>query len=234
MIPKLVESLSGVRFIAEPHTKVELENLIAGYTHGFQEVMCETAPNPYMVIGSDTRPAVDAIREWIIRNSYVPIIDAGIVTTPELEEAVRHLWAAGGIMITASHNPEEYCGIKMMGPTGMILAPQDLQKVMEAKQAFDPEANHQNRPSVSHFPSAEHYADFIINCIGGEQAVAAIADHFTHSTDRIFVDPNGGSAIGVLDVLMRKTGIPFERLNFEYGQFNREIEPSERSLSSRW
>jgi phosphoglucomutase len=44
--------------------------------------------------------------------------------TPELSFAVRHLKCAGGIMITASHNPKEYNGYKVYDDTGCQLIPE--------------------------------------------------------------------------------------------------------------
>ena len=44
--------------------------------------------------------------------------------TPELSFAVRHLGCAGGIMITASHNPAEYNGYKVYDDTGCQLIPE--------------------------------------------------------------------------------------------------------------
>ena len=44
------------------------------------------------------------------------VIAAGIMTTPMLYFLVNNLKADGGIMVTASHNPKEYNGLKVMGP----------------------------------------------------------------------------------------------------------------------
>ena len=51
--------------------------------------------------------------------------------TPELSFAVRHLKAAGGIVVTASHNPPEYNGYKIYDETGCQLIPSDADKVIE-------------------------------------------------------------------------------------------------------
>src|SRR6266568_1383073 len=49
------------------------------------------------------------------------IIDVGLVTTPTVQLAVEHHRAAGGIILTASHNPIEWNALKFVGPDGIFL-----------------------------------------------------------------------------------------------------------------
>ncbi len=51
--------------------------------------------------------------------------------TPELSYAVRHLNCAGGIVITASHNPKEYNGYKVYDETGCQLTPERIEQVID-------------------------------------------------------------------------------------------------------
>ena len=57
--------------------------------------------------------------------------------TPELSFAVRHLQAAGGIVVTASHNPPEYNGYKIYDETGCQLVPADADQVIALVDAID-------------------------------------------------------------------------------------------------
>ena len=52
-------------------------------------------------------------------------------STPQLSFTVRELKCAGGIMITASHNPKEYNGFKVYDKTGCQLVPRDIDRVIE-------------------------------------------------------------------------------------------------------
>ncbi len=54
--------------------------------------------------------------------------EVGFVTTPMLYFLVNHLKAAGGIMVTASHNPKEFNGLKIMGPKADPISGTDLLK----------------------------------------------------------------------------------------------------------
>lgn len=61
--------------------------------------------------------------------------------TPELSFAVRYLKCAGGIMITASHNPKEYNGYKIYDDTGCQLIPEWADQVVKYVNEVDDELN---------------------------------------------------------------------------------------------
>jgi phosphoglucosamine mutase len=73
-----------------------------------------------VVIGSDTRttgPMMEAAVSSGLMACGCEVYSAGIVTTPTLAEAARCM--SCGVMLTASHNPPEYAGIKLWNPDGM-------------------------------------------------------------------------------------------------------------------
>ena len=59
------------------------------------------------------------------------VIDVGLVTTPTVQLAVEHTRAAGGIILTASHNPIEWNALKFVGPDGIYLSAEDGARVAE-------------------------------------------------------------------------------------------------------
>jgi phosphomannomutase len=75
-----------------------------------------------IAIGSDSRPSGDMLKLAIasgLCSVGVNIIDLGTVTTPTVGIMVRHLECDGGIVVTASHNPIEYNGIKLLTSKGI-------------------------------------------------------------------------------------------------------------------
>jgi phosphomannomutase len=57
------------------------------------------------------------------------VVDLGICSTPTVQIAVEKLKAKGGIVITASHNPIQWNGLKFIGPDGTFLAEREAKKL---------------------------------------------------------------------------------------------------------
>lgn len=72
--------------------------------------------NSRVVVGGDVRTHTPVLREALIQGimeSGGKVEDIGIVPTPLFYFAIEHLKAQGGLMITASHNPPQYNGVKI-------------------------------------------------------------------------------------------------------------------------
>ncbi len=68
-----------------------------------------------VIVGRDMRPHSEPLAQALIeglRASGLDVVDIGLVTTPTNYFAVGHLKAAGGVQVTASHNPAQYNGLK--------------------------------------------------------------------------------------------------------------------------
>ena len=80
---------------------------------------------PIVLMGTDTRPSKDLISSGIscgLTAGGVNVITVGILPTPAVAYLTKEYpFVSAGIMITASHNPKEYNGIKIIGPDGYKL-----------------------------------------------------------------------------------------------------------------
>ena len=86
-----------------------------------------------ILLGRDARAGGDMIKSIVIGgllSSGVRVYDAGYTPTPALQYCVKEGGFDGGVMITASHNPPEYNGIKVIGPDGIEI-PRESEDAIE-------------------------------------------------------------------------------------------------------
>lgn len=87
-----------------------------------------------IVVGYDGRrssPALSRLVRATLNSAGLDTANAGLVPTPCLQYAAKHLGYSGGVMITASHNPPQYNGIKPTAPDGVEISREDELKVEE-------------------------------------------------------------------------------------------------------
>jgi phosphoglucosamine mutase len=85
----------------------------------------QASTNGAVLIGSDTRVSSDLIKMSIasgIISEGVEAHDAGVLPTPVLAHITRKLSYSLGIMLSASHNPADYNGVKLISPSGLKIA----------------------------------------------------------------------------------------------------------------
>jgi phosphoglucosamine mutase len=90
---------------------------------------------PKFVLGTDTRLSSDMLESAMVAGLCSAGSDAvlvGVVPTPAVAYLIRHLGADGGIVISASHNPAQYNGIKFFDRKGYKLD-DDVEEAIEAK-----------------------------------------------------------------------------------------------------
>ncbi len=111
----IIPSLSGIRFTTDEDTA----DIAARYAAAFAGLH-----RGKIVIGRDARPSGKAIAKVIIKtltDCGCKVTDLGIVPTPTLTLALVKLKAKGGVMVTASHNPAEWNGLKLFDAAGDYL-----------------------------------------------------------------------------------------------------------------
>lgn len=119
--PGLMVSVSGIRGrVGDPLTP----ELVCGAAAAFGAFLRSEGASGPVVLGRDSRTSGPMLRAAAVaglQSVGVDVIDVGIVPTPTVLLAVEHHHAAGGIAITASHNPAEWNALKLVTGEGMFL-----------------------------------------------------------------------------------------------------------------
>jgi len=117
----LIASISGVRGIFGRGFDPEV---IVRYTASFGTWCLDKGDT--IVVGRDARVSGEVCASLVtetLRSQGFHVIDAGLAATPTVEMAVLKERAAGGIILSASHNPEEWNALKLLGSEGEFLTP---------------------------------------------------------------------------------------------------------------
>jgi phosphomannomutase len=121
----LIVSVSGIRGIVG-------ESLTPAAALAFASALGAHTGGGKVVVSRDGRPSGAMLRHAILAGltaAGCEVHDIGIAPTPTVGIAVRQLQAAGGIQITASHNPAPWNGLKLFGPDGRVLSAAEGRKV---------------------------------------------------------------------------------------------------------
>jgi phosphomannomutase len=114
-------SVSGVRGRVGDGLTPEV---IAHFAAAFGAYARQRGPGRTVVIGRDSRvsgPMFARAATAALQSVGCDVIDVGVVPTPTVQLSVGHFQAAGGLAVTASHNPIEWNALKFIGPSGTFL-----------------------------------------------------------------------------------------------------------------
>lgn len=160
---------------------------------------------PPVVIGRDNRETSSSLQEAItagLIESGISVIDLGMTGTEEVYFATRHLKAIGGIQITASHNPINYNGMKLVGADASPISKNSgLDEIKRRIEELNQELNC-NLPFVHAQPS---------NSSRSTSILAPYVDHLLSyitpskiSPMKIVVNAGNGVSGHVIDALEKK------------------------------
>lgn len=125
MSDKLLKSISGIRgIVGKTLTATE----VLKYSSAFGNY-CKGGK---VVLGRDTRKSGEVFRGTVLSGllcTGCEVIDLGICPTPTVGIAVKGLKAKGGIMLTASHNPAQWNGLKFFNSDGIFLDEKESKKL---------------------------------------------------------------------------------------------------------
>jgi phosphomannomutase len=118
---KLMVSVSGVRGRVGDGLTPEV---IARFAAAFGAYARGRGPGKTVVVGRDSRLSGAMFARAAtaaLQSVGCDVVDVGIAPTPSVQLTVEELGAAGGLAVTASHNPIEWNALKFIGPSGMFL-----------------------------------------------------------------------------------------------------------------
>ncbi len=156
MLPKffstvaLIKSISGIRGTIGGKPGENLSPIdIVKFTAAYGCIIAEQNPNkgvtPKVVIGRDGRISGAMVSNLVVNTLLglgIDVLDLGLSTTPTVEIATKQEGAAGGIIITASHNPKEWNALKLLNSEGEFISAdwgaEVLKRAAEADVSFAP------------------------------------------------------------------------------------------------
>lgn len=188
------------------------------------------APGP-VVVGGDSRVSKTMMRAATISglaSSGASIIDVGIVSTPTVSLAVERHRAAGGIAITASHNPAEWNALKFYGSDGLFIDEErgkELRSAVESGESFDVDAFH-----VGTYERDELAVERHITAVFSLPFLKI--DEIKARKFRVGLDAVSGAGGELIGKLLEQLGCDVVGFHLEpSGRFPRSPEPIEENLA---
>ena len=139
----LIKSISGIRGTiggkpGDNLTPIDIVKFAAAYG----EMLKKANPNKQLkvVIGRDARLSgqmVSSLVSSTLRSQGINVIDLGLSTTPTVEIAVPLEKADGGIILTASHNPEQWNALKLLDNRGEFISAEAGQTIIDTAEKED-------------------------------------------------------------------------------------------------
>ena len=138
----LIKSISGIRGtiggnVGDSLTPIDIVRFTSAYAKFISDQDCNSN---IIVIGRDARLSgtmVSNIVSGTLIGCGFNVIDIGLSTTPTVEVAVEKESAAGGIIITASHNPKQWNALKLLNNKGEFISAVDGEKILDYAQKED-------------------------------------------------------------------------------------------------
>jgi len=130
----LLKTISGTRGTigGKPGENLTAQDIVES-TAAYAYWLKKQVVNPKVVVGRDARISGDLVARIVngtLQMMGVSVIDVGLSTTPTVEVAVVLEGAAGGIIITASHNPKQWNALKFVNQRGEFISASDGQEIL--------------------------------------------------------------------------------------------------------
>ena len=235
MAEQLIISVSGMRgIIGENLTAsiaVEYGSAFGTYLKNNRQRNTKHAAQDTtaVCIGMDSRPSGEMLKSAVTAGlcaAGIDVVDLGIVTTPGVGVMVRELACAGGVVITASHNPVAYNGIKLLLDKGVAPPAPEAEKIKRCfleKNLALADSAHCGRVTCSDRTDSTHIAKVL--AIVGKDTIAA-------KEFKVVLDSVNGAGGRVTKKLLAEFGCEVTAINAEpTGLFAHGPEPIAANLT---
>jgi len=218
----LIRSISGVRGLVTSHLTPQVAVEYAKALHKY-------IPDGVIVAGRDSRPSGDIILELMCEQLVLlgrTIIHCGIVPTPTVQFMVHNTEAVGGFIVTASHNPIEWNGLKFVREDSTFFHPNDCENLFEIVDKNSVIENAQDPGMI--WPEKNAIQKHIISCVGLK---CISLNRIQKRKFKVVIDSINGAGSQALPLMLQSLGCEVIELNCEPdGNFTRGTEPLPENL----
>lgn len=234
MSDTLMVSVSGVRgLVGKDLTPEVIARWAAAFGTWAKDGPSARRPiRPTVVVGRDARTSGPMFAQAAtagLNSVGCDVVDVGLVATPTVQLAVEHHRAAGGIILTASHNPIEWNALKFVGPDGIFLDTIAGTRVRELAAGESlPRANYNAIGGV------EADSDAISRHLAAVLALRAVdVRAIRRRKFRVALDTVRGAGGALMPELFERLGCRIAAINLETdGLFPRPPEPVPENLKA--
>lgn len=229
----LIKSISGIRGTIGGRAGDTLNPLdIVKFTSAYATFIRRSrkSESNTVVVGRDARISGDMVRNVVcgtLMGMGYDVIDIGLATTPTTELAVIMSHSAGGIIITASHNPRQWNALKLLNNEGEFLTKDDGNEVLAIADREDFE--YADVDHLGHYTKDDTYNQKHIDSVLSMKLVDLDAIRKAHF--KVIVDSINSVGGIILPDLLKALGVECKFLNGEAnGDFAHNPEPLEKNL----
>lgn len=229
----LIKSISGIRGTIGGAAGDTLNPLdIVKFTSAYATFIRHSAMSASntIVVGRDARISGEMVKNIVcgtLMGMGYDVINIGLATTPTTELAVRMTQAAGGIIITASHNPRHWNALKLLNQEGEFLTKDNGNEVLSIAEKED--FNYADVDHLGHYRDDDTFNRRHIDAVLGLDLVDLEAIKKRHF--KVCVDAVNSVGGIILPELLKALGVEYKLLNGEpTGDFAHNPEPLEKNL----
>lgn len=231
----LIKSISGIRGTIGGRTGDTLNPLdIVKFTTAYATFIRRSghSQSNTIVVGRDARISGEMVKNIVcgtLMGVGYDVINIGLATTPTTELAVTMSGAAGGIIITASHNPRHWNALKLLNEKGEFLTAADGAEVLAIAEKEDFEY-----ADVDRLGTYTEDDSFDARHIDAVMALKLVdAEAIRAAKFKVAVDAINSVGGVILPKLFDRLGVEYTFLNTEpTGDFAHNPEPLEKNLTS--